>query len=287
MQPTKSLPLKVLSFMGRKLRRTPLVRSAFLNWAHAKLSFWFHNSSEANVGPFRVRFDPRDRVIAKKLALYGEYEKQEIELLSSLVKPGDQVLDIGANIGLYSLYLSRAVGPEGKVVAVEPDPDNLALLRANLKMNACTNVTVLPCAFGEVAGWVDLFQVEDNRGNLSFADLRETGRSVRVPMQRGEEALAELQLLPSIAKIDVEGAEPFVLSGLGRYKPRILLFEFVPRQLRSLGHDPEAFLDSLVAEGYALELVNPDSGERLSDTPSAIATFTEPLRASYNILAIR
>ncbi len=273
--------------MGCKLRRTPLAHSRCLNRVHARLSLWLHSSSEANVGRFHVRFDPRDRLIAKKLVLYGGYEEHEIALLCSLVKPGDCALDVGANIGLYSLHLSRAVGPEGRVIAVEPDPDNLALLKANLEANDCKNVTVLPCAFGVESGCVDLFQREDNRGNLSFADLGGTGRSARVPMRRGEEALAQLKVKPTIAKIDVEGAEPLVISGLGRYKPNILLFEFVPKHLRAQAHEPSAFLDSLVAEGYTLELVDPASGARVKSTVSSIMVFTKSLNANYNILAIR
>jgi FkbM family methyltransferase len=287
MKHVRSFFLGAFSFMGSKLRHTPLVRWSFLTRTHAALSLWLHSSHEVDIGLFCVRFDPRDHVIAKKLILYGEYEKYEIALLCSLLKPGDQVLDIGANIGLYSLYLSRAVGPEGSVVSVEPDPENLALLRANIETNGCKNVIILPCAFGVKSGCIELFQVEHNRGNLSFADLAGTGRSVIVPMRRGEEALAELRLQPAVAKIHVEGAEPLVLSGLGRYKPNILLFQFAPQMLRALGHNPETFLDSLVAEGYTLELVDPHNGARTQSAPAEITAFMEPLHRNYNILAIR
>lgn len=283
----RSVPLNILSFMGRKLRRTPLTRLAFLNRAHAALSLRLYGSNEANLGPFRVRFDQRDRVIGRKLALYGQYEEHEIRVLCSLVKPNDHVLDIGANIGIYSLYLSRAVGPNGRVVAVEPDPDNLAILRANLDVNGCENVTVLGCAFGEESRSVDLFQDEYNRGGLSLADLRGGGRSVSVPMRRGEEAIAELQLRPSVAKIDVEGAEPVVISGLGPTKPNIILFEFVPLLLRALDHNPEAFLESLEAEGYKLELIERDNGARIRRTPSSVMRFTQSSNKACNILATR
>jgi FkbM family methyltransferase len=244
-----------------------------------------YGSNEADVGPFRIRFDPRDRLIAKRLALYGEFEKHEIALLCSLVQPGDSALDVGANIGLYSLYLSRAVGPKGRVVAVEPDPDNIALLRSNLENNGCDNVIVLPCALGAESGPVKLFQVEENRGNLSLADVVGTGRFVQVPMRRGDEALAELGLQPTVVKIDVEGAEPLVLCGLG-YEPPVLLFEFDPSLLYALGHDPVEFLKSLVARGYRLDLIDPDNGNFMRDTPTAIAKFVGSQRnCTYNILA--
>lgn len=118
----KALVKGSLSLVGRVLRHTPLARSKFLNDLQAEVALRFHNSNTATMGPFRIQFSPSDRVIAKKLVLYGEYDKAQIELLCSYIKPGDDVLDIGANIGLYSVYLSRAVGPEGRVLAVEPDP---------------------------------------------------------------------------------------------------------------------------------------------------------------------
>jgi FkbM family methyltransferase len=278
--------LKLLSFMGRTLRPTILARSKWLTKAHTALSLWIHGSNQADVGPFHVRFDPRDRVIGKKLALYGSYEKDEIQLLCSLVKPGDVVMDIGANFGLHSLYLSRAVGPNGKVLAFEPDPDNFALLCANLEANGCANVLPFQYALGEKSGDVELFQTEDNRGNLSLADLGRTGRAVTVPMRRADEVLRGLRLRPDVAKIDVEGAEPLVMSGLGEYKPERFLFEFVPEFIRSFNNDGERFLNSFIAAGYTLELVD-SSPVRAQVTPFEILARTSQFPFCCNIIAVR
>src|SRR6266511_2048780 len=144
----RRLLLRAMSFAGSQLRHTRLAQSALLNRIFASLALKAYASNEANVASLRVHFDRRDQVIAKRLVLYGGHERAEIELLCSLARPGDQMLDVGANIGLYTLHLSRAVGPKGCVVAVEPDPDNLALLRKNLKINSCLNVIVIPAAFG-------------------------------------------------------------------------------------------------------------------------------------------
>ena len=285
---TQSFPLRILAFLGRKLRRTPLARSVLLNKLHAALSLRLHSSREAQFGPFRVRLDPRDRFIAKKLALYGEYDKHEIALLCSHVKPGDHVMDVGANIGLYSLHLSRAVGNQGKVVAVEPDPDNLRLLQTNLEINGCNNVHIFPCAFGTETGSIDLYQVDSNRGNLSFADLGNTGKSTKVPVRRGEDALSEIKIQPSVVKMDVEGAEPLVFSGLG-YLPDVIFFEFFPELLKKLDQDPRAFLEILAAEHYKLELVDPDTGMLTAASPAEIISSTDRHHSTRtsNILATR
>jgi len=283
----KSIILSTISSVGRLLRRTPLARSKWLNRVHAAVALALHGSKFADVGPFRVRLDPRDRFIAKKIVLYGGYETHEIELLCSLVRPGDHVLDVGANIGLFTLFLSRAVGPTGRVVAVEPDPDNVALLKENAKANRCDNVTVVPCALGTEEGVVNLYQVDENRGNLSLADVGDTGRAVNVTMRRGADVLAELNTRPRVVKIDVEGAEPMVVRGLG-YRPPVMLFEFAPSLLERFDFDPQGFLADLTADGYRIESVDPDTGRRQAITPSAALNgFFRSRQASYNILATR
>lgn len=283
----KHAALALLSQAGRVLRHTPLARSRTLNRVQAALALRLHGSNEARVGPFRVRFDPRERVLSKRLLLYGGQEQAEISLLCSLVRPGDQVLDVGANVGLYSLYLSRQVGPQGRVIAVEPDPETADLLRQNLAANGCDNVTVLACALAAEDGRASLFRVDGHRGNASLADLQGTGQSVEVELKRGEEALAGLGVTPRVAKIDVEGAEPLVFAGLGSRRPEVALFECVPRQMRGMGCDPLAFLESLAGEGYRLELVDPETASRTPLPPREIVETTEGARRVHNVLATR
>ena len=124
-------------------------------------------------------------------------------------------------------------------------------------------------------------------GRCSLADLEGTGRSVRVPMRRGQDALAELRLRPTKVKMDVEGAEPLVLSGLG-YHPSILLFEFSPSQLSAMGYSGNEFLESLVTYGYDLKRIDPNNGTLTPILPaSSISDLSHSRLPHWNILAVR
>ena len=281
-----SFIMKFLKKWGLKLRNTPLGRNELLGNLLGFITVLLHNSDYVKYGPFKIKFDRRDRSITKKLILYGEYEKREIELLCSHVKHGDTVLDIGANIGLYSLFLSRAVGLNGKVIAIEPDPENVEILKINLKNNKCKNVKVLQMALGSKTEEGDLFQIDTNRGNLSLADLNKTGRSIKVPINRGDEILRKLNIVPDVAKIDVEGAEPDIIKGLGFLKPPIIQFEFVPEFFLGLNRNPKRFLNSLVSEGYVLNLIDSNNGKLTRCNPSEIIAIAIG-KADYNILARR
>ncbi len=97
-------------------------------------------------------FNAFDRYVGRSLDLYGEFSEGEVEMFRQLVRPGDTVLDIGANIGAHTLFFARHVGPSGSVVAVEPQRVVFQTLCANLALNSVTNVWCLPCAAGAEPG---------------------------------------------------------------------------------------------------------------------------------------
>jgi FkbM family methyltransferase len=268
------------------IRRSKLHRIKSLTRIYRESIVYLHGSNRARVGEFEVAFDPCDRFIASKLIVDHGYEKKEIDRLCSFIRTGDVVVDVGANIGLYTLPMSRAVGASGKVISFEPDPRNAEILRSNIAHNRCTNVIVMPCALGDQNKEMDLYQVEENRGHLSFADLGHTGRSVKVPMRRGEEVFLELGVdRPNLIKIDVEGAEPLVISGLGT-RSRYLQFEFVPQQMRALELDPAAMLDELISCGYELSLIDRDTGDLESVSPEVLLERAEDTGLDYNVMAV-
>src|SRR5436190_10823798 len=85
-------------------------------------------------------------ILTRSLVEGGMWDPTISGLMTNVLRPGMTFVDAGANIGYFSVLGSQLVGPEGRVFAVEPDPLNLAILRANLERLGCSNVTVLPVA---------------------------------------------------------------------------------------------------------------------------------------------
>ncbi len=162
------------------------------------------------------------------------YESSYVEALRSLIKPGDTVFDIGANIGFYSVLFSKWVGPHGRVIAFEPDPNNTSLLQANLKANSCENTVVRELALGRTVG-EEIFSVDRVTGSTghlgggpTYGDsLFGNGHEVTLKVKTNTlDVEAELGVPPNILKLDIEGGEFDVLCGgsklLDRHRPLII-----------------------------------------------------------------
>jgi FkbM family methyltransferase len=149
------------------------------------------------------------------------YESAYVKALRDCIIPGDTVFDVGANIGFYSVLFSRWVGPEGKVICFEPDPDNILLLKRNLELNNCLNATVREVAMGK-AQEVSVFSRDPTTGATGHLGKGPTygetlfgaGKEFLMPVKTetlDAEALA-LQP-PDVVKLDIEGGEYEVLCG--------------------------------------------------------------------------
>jgi FkbM family methyltransferase len=153
---------------------------------------------------FRMALDPHrypDGAI-----LYGTLEVATMRLLQRLLRAGDVVADVGANIGYYTLIMSRLVGPSGKVFAFEPNPLSRAKLEANLSANNCCNVEVFAIALSDGKGEAALFEPPGSHGETSLRPRGENWRSIPCTTERLDVFLDGIGRL-DLVKIDVEGAE--------------------------------------------------------------------------------
>jgi len=146
-------------------------------------------------------------------------ERASLEFLVAAVHPGDVVYDIGANVGLYSMLLSKAVGPSGQVIAFEPDSRNAKRLNENAILNGLTNFRCFRKALGEAnhSGTLHLRDDDPYQSTL-LAHLPPDERSSEevVDIVAGDDFRIRMNLpIPRAVKIDVEGSELNVIRGLG------------------------------------------------------------------------
>ena len=172
----------------------------------------------------------------------GSYERQELNFFRSVLRPGDTVLDIGANFGLYAILAARLVGREGRVLAFEPDPANLRYLRLNMLLNRQPRIEVLPVALGDEEGETEFICVSQGAYSaLKVAEVPGDTSAIRV-RQATLDAIAASEQLNSVdfIKMDVEGAELLVLQGgedFFRKVPRALVMcEFNDNRAAAYGH---------------------------------------------------
>jgi FkbM family methyltransferase len=186
----------------------------------------------------------------------GAYEPYETGLLLALIEPGSVVLDIGANIGYHTVQFAQAVGPGGHVYAFEPDPDNLRVLRHNLRCNRLTNVTVVPKAVAAASGTLRLYRSTENLGDHRVYDSGDRRDVIDIPAVAIDDGFGGATGHTSLIKLDIQGAEPMALRGMRRFidqHPEAwIATELWPIGLERGGSSLAEYLGQLRALGAAL-----------------------------------
>ena len=180
--------------------------------------------------PIGIRLRPALRLFGftsylSRLIYSAQYEDEFRNVLIPMLQEGDVVWDVGANIGTYSKLFLNQVGPEGRVVAFEPNPTACATLLTDL--GSCAAFRLFPIALGAVESSANLVINEGDDTDPTGSLMRPVSnhRLVPVEIKTGASVLSDyLELRPDVIKIDVEGFELEVLRGLVD-----LLVEFPPR----------------------------------------------------------
>ena len=178
-------------------------------------------------------------------------------LMEEVVRAGDTFVDVGANIGYNTVYACRLVGPAGRVIAIEPTPDNLAVLRRQIAANDLAGVVIHEAAAGERSETRDLFvRGEVSAVNSLFPDGCYGPVTAVTPVR--VEPLDDL--VPGqadVVKIDVEGAELDVVRGASRLLANVgvrLLVEWHPALQVAAGYSADELPRWLLEAGFSLEV---------------------------------
>lgn len=243
---------------------------------------------ERTVCGHRMHLNLHDTGIAKELAVYRVQEPVATALLQKEIEPGMRVVDIGANIGYYTLLLARLVGEAGKVIAIEPVPDNANLLRINLEANGYQNVLIYEAAAGAESGTMKLY-LSNKWEWASFVHRDLPDKHIDVPVHTLD-TLLDAEGRIDYIKMDIEGYETEAIKGmlgiLRRYRPGMFV-EIHPSYVEE--EAMTQFLEDIQELGYEIKyMVN-----RLSDHPvvrrkhAAETTNIDTLKADPRVTQIK
>ncbi len=192
--------------------------------------------------------------IQRTIFLWG-HDQDAFALIRSRVQPGDTFVDVGANVGIFSLMASQIVGPTGRVISVEPNPSTFGRLSRTVKENNISQITLCNVGLAETSAKVELF-TGTSEGNDTASMLPGVStKSVTVEVLPLD-LLAEQLGVESIAymKVDVDGYEHNVFAGAKKLmasgKIRLLQCEFSELHLRLVGSTPEALHDVITGHGF-------------------------------------
>jgi FkbM family methyltransferase len=240
---------------------------------------------------FTLRLDPKDEIITQAILRDGSWEKSETAVIRRLLQPGDTFVDVGANMGWYTLVASKAVGSTGRVISFEPAPSSYSLLQRNVKDNGCRNTTLEAKALSDKRGTLRLHLGETNKGHNSIIKSSATRGFVDVEALTLDEYLGSVPGVISLVKIDTEGAEGFILDGMAETFKRnpgmALVMEYHPSLMRLAGFDPEKVLGKFYGRGYTVEAIEPETGRTKQikvDNIKPLTSALEKYNAFVNIL---
>ncbi len=231
----------------------------------------------------KLRCYPNSRGAAMMIYSGGWYDYDDMDFVRRYLRPGDAVLDIGANIGVYTLLSASIIGPTGKIVAYEPNGESFERLLENIKINGLENrVDARRVAVGETRGSVKFHKKQDVSNRIAHAgeSAKEPDAFEEVPCVVLDEELRQTPF--TLGKIDIEGAEMMAFRGatqmLREGNPPVWLMELKDRLLRPFGTSAREVADLLDQSGYQLATYEADRRE--------LVLLDDPRNYDGNALAI-
>ena len=218
---------------------------------------------------FKMVLDKTDLDFSRQVKFLGNYstESFETKIFESQLKSGMRVLDLGANIGFYTLLASSKIGNSGRVFAFEPSPKNLKLINLSLKENSFSNVTVIDAAISDFVGKSFLhlspyYNSEHSLFNYHYSSGKyHTLDKIMINVTTVDQTLSDVgDHTVDLIKMDIEGSESKALKGMQKTIEKnehmILITEFWPKGFENANSEPGDFLNELSTFGFKLHHID-------------------------------
>jgi len=199
----------------------------------------------------RIYLDKQDSLF---LSIRGYHEKTATRIAKEHIKEGDTVIDIGANIGYYTLLFAKWVGPSGKVYAFEPEPSNFQLLEKNVEANNYENITIFQKAVSDKNDKLSFYISDESSAANQLFKPKKFSKIIEVDSIKLDEFLPPDQKIDFI-KIDIQGAEGTAIKGMNsllEHNPNtIIMQEWWPDAIKKYNMDSDEHLKILEKLGYS------------------------------------
>jgi FkbM family methyltransferase len=226
-------------FEGSKSVADHIDESRRKRWAKSQIT-------EKHIYGFWIELNKNDHNgVSPSIAIDGWYEPEQTELLRKILKKNMVFIDVGANIGWYTLLATSIIGPGGTAIAFEPEPVSLSLLKKSIKRNEFKNINLFNQCVSSDNDKKTLWIATGNCGGHSIMRPSVGSSSISVPSITLDFALENLKIKNvDILKIDAEGAEPEIIKGAHKcLKQRMIQNIFLEYSSSTWQHDKDLFLE--------------------------------------------
>ena len=266
---------------GRGFGKNPIVKKILKNIeGNLKTEF-------AEVQGSKMFLDPGDSL---DLSINGVYGELDTKIIREEIHEGDIVIDVGANIGYYTLIFAQLVGKSGKVIAFEPESKNFEILKKNIEINNYDNVIVEQKIVSEKCGKMKLYVSDSDIVGHRIQQMKNLKNFIEVESVTLDDYMEKLHLDKKVnfIKIDVEGAEPKVLEGSNKIleeNDQLKIFtEFNREVVKKYDIEPKEMIDLLYRNGFKIYLPNYKENKINLTSANELLTSKETLLENINLL---
>jgi FkbM family methyltransferase len=245
--------------MRRSVLRRLTYQSRFYSWYDKVFANVIDGSLIVHVPSFRGDFEIGCRSdLLKRVVVTKDYEPECAECVARYLDPSRDAVDIGANVGFYSVLIRQLLSSNARLLSVEPTPNACKLLERNLERNNCSEgVVIFNGAVSDTQGTIVIHLIEGREEYSSIGEITDSRPghrvSIQVPACTLDGLVEQHGLNPGFVKVDVEGAEYRVFHGglntLTQHKP-IIQSEIADKYLTGLGHDSESIFRLFRTNNY-------------------------------------